>query len=931
MFDPYDQWLGIPKDRRPITYYHLLAVPPGKADPGAVNEAARRQLARLGKYRDGPHAEACERLVREVKKARDALRDPATRKKYDALLARRTPADEPVEVTEEFVEEEEAPEEAAEEAADEAPAERRRPGRRSPGGRKGKSRRPEPSRRSWVLPVVGAGAFVLLLAGGGLAFWLTRPAKSDAAPAPAPVAEAPRPRLAPSPAPKAAPPPPPAPVAVAKAPAPAPTPPAPTPPAPTPPAPRGKAKPAKIKVPPDDALARAEKEIKEKYKDDYTRDKAEDRLAQSAKFLQPGRENREDPASWYVLLREARDLAVQAGRPRLAVEAVDEIDTWFLVDPVALKLQALTALGQEPTEATARVLAPVALNQIDQAVASENFDAAQKILALAEAARPRAYPPRDAAGDKLAPGRGPKPKQNPPEKAKPADPAVEQKLADRLDSVRTRLAEARKEHEAVVAARATLKGEPGNAPANRVAGQHLCFVQGRWDQGLPLLAKGDDPLLRRLAQLEAAPPPDVKGQLEAGEGWWAVGRRRSGLSQDLLWERAAGWFDLAEAKAAPAEKKRIQEQRKDRGEQVAATYGLRLQPGSFYGRGVEDRVLLLREGGGTMKSEEAVERGLEWLARHQARSGGWSLDAFAADGKCNCGDPGAKHDVAATSFALLPFLGAGETHKTGRHSKALLKGLRFLAAQQKSDGKFGDSIYEHALATIALSEAYGLTGDAWLSKHAQAAVNYIALVQNRNGGWGYSPGAAADTSVTGWQFSALKAAAFAGLNVPPTVFSPVAQHLDRVASPDGLGYGYNSPSAVPSTSATGLLCREFLGWTPRDEALVKAVRHLGRPEAYVTREKPNLYFLFYATQVMHHFGGKEWEDWNRRTRDLLIDLQDQGAKVGSPHLKGSWSPLTEDFAKEGGRLMYTSLALLTLEAPYYSVPLSGYGRTVLQD
>src|SRR5262249_3958295 len=145
------------------------------------------------------------------------------------------------------------------------------------------------------------------------------------------------------------------------------------------------------------------------------------------------------------------------------------------------------------------------------------------------------------------------------------------------------------------------------------------------------------------------------------------------------------------------------------------------------------------------------------------------------------------------------------------------------------------------------------------------------------------------------------------------------------------GYGYNTPAAPPRTSATAVLCLEYMGRGPRDFALAKALHQLGLPQNYPTRERPGIYFLFYATQAMHHFGGREWEAWNPRVRDLLLDLQDQGKDPEHPHQKGSWSPFGDDYAPQGGRLMYTSLALLTLEVYYYHVPLNGCGEALLQD
>src|SRR5262249_56847063 len=112
-------------------------------------------------------------------------------------------------------------------------------------------------------------------------------------------------------------------------------------------------------------------------------------------------------------------------------------------------------------------------------------------------------------------------------------------------------------------------------------------------------------------------------------------------------------------------------------------------------------------------------------------------------------------------------------------------------------------------------------------------------------------------------------------------------------------------------------------------SVAKGLAQLLRPENFVTKQRPSIYFIYYATQVMHHAGGDAWEGWNPKTRDLLLELQDQGDTPGREHQKGSFSPTGDEYAAQGGRLMFTSLALLTLEVYYYHIPLNGFGHAVL--
>jgi hypothetical protein len=349
------------------------------------------------------------------------------------------------------------------------------------------------------------------------------------------------------------------------------------------------------------------------------------------------------------------------------------------------------------------------------------------------------------------------------------------------------------------------------------------------------------------------------------------------------------------------------------------------KPGSFGGRSGATRERMLQEGGGNSVSEAAVARGLEWFADHQSADGHWSLDGFS-NGRCNCQGGGINNDIAGTAFGLLPFLGAGQTHKggnaaakTGRYTKNVERALKYLMLKQNSEGNFGGGMYAHGLASIAICEAYGLTNDPALQKAAQKAVNFICNAQSANGGWRYTPKGGGDTSVVGWQVMALKSAQMSGLDVPSLVLEGAKKWLDSCASPDGGGYGYTGPAdGASAMTAVGLLCREYLGWGPRNPGLqagIQKLKTLKPPRA------PSMYYNYYATQVLHHFGGPDWKTWNEEMRDLLIKRQDQGNTPKHAHQKGSWDSTGDLYHGAGGRIMATSLSLLTLEVYYRHLPL----------
>jgi hypothetical protein len=147
-------------------------------------------------------------------------------------------------------------------------------------------------------------------------------------------------------------------------------------------------------------------------------------------------------------------------------------------------------------------------------------------------------------------------------------------------------------------------------------------------------------------------------------------------------------------------------------------------------------------------------------------------------------------------------------------------------------------------------------------------------------------------------------------------FARATKWLDSCQTADGGGYGYIDAQATPTMTAVGLLCRQYLGWGPRNPGLIAGVNRLKQT---LPGSMPSMYYHYYATQVMHHMGGEAWEFWNPKMRDKLIRDQDPGNKV--EHQKGSWSPAGDLHGGAGGRMMSTSLALLTLEVYYRHLPL----------
>ncbi len=339
-------------------------------------------------------------------------------------------------------------------------------------------------------------------------------------------------------------------------------------------------------------------------------------------------------------------------------------------------------------------------------------------------------------------------------------------------------------------------------------------------------------------------------------------------------------------------------------------------------RGANARRGLVERNGGSAGSEKAVAAALKWLAEHQMRDGGWDFDHTKGTCRGRCTHAGTIPPArnGATAMALLPFLGAGQTHKEGQYKETVERGLTFLVRSMKLGNNMGDlsdaggRMYSHGLASIALCEAYAMTNDPGLLQPAQLSLNFIVYAQDPvGGGWRYRPHQAGDTSVVGWQLMACKSGHLAYLKVPRKTILGATKFLDFVQMDNGAKYGYTVPAQGHATTAVGLLCRMYLGWKHDNPSLKAGAEYLAG-----VGPNDNMYYNYYATQVMMHYGGEFWEQWNTKMRDRLVESQDTKG-----HAAGSWYMTRSSHGDKGGRLYCTSMATMILEVYYRHMPIYG--------
>ncbi len=320
--------------------------------------------------------------------------------------------------------------------------------------------------------------------------------------------------------------------------------------------------------------------------------------------------------------------------------------------------------------------------------------------------------------------------------------------------------------------------------------------------------------------------------------------------------------------------------------------------------------------GSTPASEKAVDLGLQWLAKQQNADGSWSFQGnFANPGKW-------RSKTGATGLVLLPFLGAGQTHTEGKHKATVRNGLNFLIKQMKITPKGGDLRGEggemlwHAMATIALCEAYDMSRDKILQKPAQYAIDFSCAMQDpASGGWAANSGEKPSTAVTAWQVMAMKSAYMAYLRVPRANIKKAPTYFDTVQVDKGARYGKTSPKTADNTAtAAGLLSRMYLGWKWDNEALNRGIDYLSETGP----SEKDVVYNYFGQKVMRHRGEEPWTRWNRSLRDRLVEAQlPQGESIYA----GSWFCPDDPNAAGGGRIFQTAINVMTLEVYYTTFPV----------
>jgi hypothetical protein len=259
--------------------------------------------------------------------------------------------------------------------------------------------------------------------------------------------------------------------------------------------------------------AKALRTVKDVFAEGYGKKAPADRIALAKALRDEASKDGTDAAARFVLLREARDVAGEAGDFTGALEAIDALARNFAIDADEMRLASLRSWvrGLDSPE-NRRGFVRACFVTGEKAAADGNFDVGVRAAAMAE---PVARALRDRALSAVVLGQ-----------------SAEYVKAQR-EGVRAKAAQQR-----VDANKATKEDY-------LAAGEFLSFRKGDWARGLPLLAKGSDGALVALAAREGAAPASAEARRTLGDAWWDWAEKNRNVPKGQIHKHAADYYRMA--------------------------------------------------------------------------------------------------------------------------------------------------------------------------------------------------------------------------------------------------------------------------------------------------------------------------------------------------------------------------------------------------
>ncbi len=270
---------------------------------------------------------------------------------------------------------------------------------------------------------------------------------------------------------------------------------------------------ARQPIPSSADLRVARELVRELFQQDYTQAQTPAARTQIARtMLNRLPEVSADVAEQYALLDVARQIALQGGDVRAALDATDQIVLRFETKETLL-LETFESLGRMVEEqGKQQELVTEATDVYTELVAEQKYALAERLSQLALSV---------------------------------ANKLKRKELVDEFAHRKRWAAEARTLFQAAEEGLATLEQTPDDPRANGAVGAYLCLVKQDWSNGLVILAHGHQRSLKKLAEFEQGNLADPQRQLELADLWWQEAERASPAFASTMRARAAHWYQHA--------------------------------------------------------------------------------------------------------------------------------------------------------------------------------------------------------------------------------------------------------------------------------------------------------------------------------------------------------------------------------------------------
>ncbi len=269
------------------------------------------------------------------------------------------------------------------------------------------------------------------------------------------------------------------------------------------------------------------------------------------------------------------------------------------------------------------------------------------------------------------------------------------------------------------------------------------------------------------------------------------------------------------------------------------------------------------------QTEAIIHGALHWLSGKQAANGSWAVEEGGRRA----------HPVAITGYALLAYLASGNLPEEGEYAKEVNAGMQFLLDSVQPDGTFrgvegGRYMYNHGIATIALSELYGQSRSIAIRPKLERLVKLIVTTQSNQGvhagGWRYQPRPGdADVSVTVMQVVALRSAKNAGFDVPQKTIDDAIAYVKRCQDPTSGGFSYQAGQREPGFARTAAAIYSLQVCGQYDDPMIKT-----GSEFLFKSSKPGqqwwTYGCNYAGPAQYMIGGESWKRWYDGQKEQLL-------------------------------------------------------------